>query len=320
MKLVQIKLDLKFLIELTFVATLLCLLSSGSVDCSRVARLKTVNRNRTTTTTTGNEVAQSSPLSSGISGDSGSLNLFDQTTRPPKAKKDSHGGRNRTNSLSNKSHKKQHRISNRNTKRTMKHTTKANELYEELPINAGVEVINVTAKVGETVILTCAVNSSFGANPGVVWMQGKLGNVLTLNTNRITLDPRFDIIQHAIVQQPKKSSSSDANLASSPASPPLGLYDDYTVNSLESYEPPPSQVVVAKQPLQNEISYYNLRIENVQLYDENEYACETSLTKRNDDTPNLHSLMFLSITRKLYFFPICFLSTIKVQFFFVVVI
>jgi hypothetical protein len=298
MKLVQIKLDFTFSIKLVVIVGALCLLSEN-VSCSRVARLKNTNRNKNTTAELAEQTTSSPPQVSN-SKNIQSLNLFDQVTKAPKIKKDSHGGHNRTSS-SNKNHRsnnKKHRISNRNTKRTMKHTTKANDLAESSndETNTHIEIINVTAKVGETVILTCAVNSSFGSNPGVIWMQGKLGNVLTLNTNRITLDPRFDIIQHAILQQPKKSSDTNSDIVQSPASPP-GLYDDYMVNNLQNYELQ-SQVVVAKQPLQNEISYYNLRIENVQLYDENEYACETSITKRNDDTPNLNSLIFLSITRK----------------------
>jgi hypothetical protein len=59
---------------------------------------------------------------------------------------------------------------------------------------------NVTKKVGDTVILYCAVNSSLGANPGVIWMQGKQGNVLTLNTNRISADGRFEVIQTPVQQ------------------------------------------------------------------------------------------------------------------------
>jgi hypothetical protein len=236
------------------------------------------------------------------------------------AKKLNHGRNSNRTNFKNHHHRmnKKHRISNRNTKKTLKYTTRSpverlevmasdeesGDFQQQLPPN--IEVINVTAKVGETVILTCAVNSSFGINPGVIWMQGKLGNVLTLNTNRITLDPRFDIIQHAIQQSSKKVSdgfSSDVSSASGLASPTL--YDDYTVNNMQNYDQPQQQLqhqlVVAKQTLQNEISYYNLRIENVQLYDENEYACETSLTRRNDDTPNLHSLMFLHITRNVFF-------------------
>ena len=131
--------------------------------------------------------------------------------------------------------------------------------------------------------------------------KGKLGNVLTLNTNRITLDPRFDIIQHAIVQQPKKQPTAEDLLASSLSSPASGIYSDYLVNSLQNFEPSGKVVVATKQQQQqqqqNEISYFNLRIENVQIYDENEYACETSITKGNDDTPNLNSLISLYITR-----------------------
>ncbi len=44
-------------------------------------------------------------------------------------------------------------------------------------------------------------------------------------------------------------------------------------------------------------SYYHLRINNVQAFDENEYACETSLTKKSDDQPSLHSLVYLYVTQ-----------------------
>lgn len=130
------------------------------------------------------------------------------------------------------------------------------DYQDQNELNKPIHAINVTVKVGETVVLNCVINSSYGLNPGVIWMQGKLGNVLTLNTNRITVDPRFDIIQQ----------SQDLDLTK-----------------------------------QNDVSFYNLQIENVQLYDENEYACQTSITKRNEDQPNLHSLIYLQVTRKLLF-------------------
>lgn len=70
-------------------------------------------------------------------------------------------------SSSAKNHK--HRISNRNTKRVQKHTTSRPDGSEDYmsSTNNKIEVINVTAKVGETVILSCAINSSYGSNPGV---------------------------------------------------------------------------------------------------------------------------------------------------------
>ena len=55
-----------------------------------------------------------------------------------------------------------------------------------------------------------------------------------------------------------------------------------------------------KQPQQQkfDLNYYHLKINNVQTYDENEYACETTVSHRNDNRPNLQSLVYLKITRK----------------------
>lgn len=129
-------------------------------------------------------------------------------------------------------------------------------------------VIKMTAKVGESVILNCAINSSF--NPGAIWTQAKIGNVLTFNTNRITVDPRFEVIQHSIHKE-----------------------DDVVVSD-------PNQIV-AKQTLSNDVVFYNLKIDNVQLYDENEYVCQNSITKSDEDEPVIHSLIYLYVTSKFFF-------------------
>jgi len=144
-------------------------------------------------------------------------------------------------------------------------TSQVNMKTKDQPIH-----INITAKVGESIILPCALNSSYGINPGVIWMQSKLGNVLTLNTNRITIDTRFEISQ----EQQNELSALNPNLAN-----PVLKRDN-------------SQI-------QNEFSFYHLKISNVQLYDENEYACETSMTKHDEDQPTLHSFVHLYVTRKL---------------------
>lgn len=131
-----------------------------------------------------------------------------------------------------------------------------------------IPVIKITAKVGESVILNCAINSSF--NPGAIWTQAKIGNVLTFNTNRITVDPRFEIIQHSIHQE----------------------------DELEL--PDPNQISASKQSLNNDVTFYNLKIDNVQLYDENEYVCQNSITKSDEDEPIIHSLIYLFITSKFF--------------------
>ena len=138
-------------------------------------------------------------------------------------------------------------------------------------LNAKIRMLNLTAKVGDTVVLNCGINASYGLNPGVIWMQGKLGNVLTLNLNRITTDGRFEITQ---TSQPMQAAPNRTGLNSKRQS----------VNQKE------------QQPFH--FNYYHLRINNVQVYDENEYACETTLTRRSDDQPSLHSLIYLRVTRK----------------------
>jgi hypothetical protein len=168
-------------------------------------------------------------------------------------------------SVSNKKHRKNHRISHRNSNHKKSKLLNKETAIINSEINNNYR--NVTVKVGESVVLNCAIDSSYGLNPGVIWMQGKLGNVLTLNTNRITVDPRFEIIQQ-----------------------PLQDMD-------------PSLITIKRDSSnlnekQNEMSYYHLKISNVQIYDENEYACETSLTRKNDDQPNLQSLVYLHVTRE----------------------
>ena len=178
--------------------------------------------------------------------------------------------------------RKNHQHHNRSRKKS-KHTksllsTPANliQYNEEADIdspnlNAKIRMLNLTAKVGDTVVLNCGINASYGLNPGVIWMQGKLGNVLTLNLNRITTDGRFEITQ---TSQPMQAAPNRTGLNSKRQS----------VNQKE------------QQPFH--FNYYHLRINNVQVYDENEYACETTLTRRSDDQPSLHSLIYLRVTRK----------------------
>ncbi len=140
-----------------------------------------------------------------------------------------------------------------------------------------IKVVDITVKVGETALLKCEINSTYstpGTNPGVIWMQGKLGSVLTLNTNRITVDTRFEIVQLAL------DADEDGLKSKRDGQPLVAPQQD-------------NQVFVEPQQ-----SFYHLKISNVQLYDENEYACETSITKNNEDEPNLHSLIRLHVTRK----------------------
>ena len=110
----------------------------------------------------------------------------------------------------------------------------------------------------------------------MIWMQGKLGNVLTLNTDRITADSRFEISQ-----QPQNLLEAETN-----------------AGSLMKRQ---SQIVQSQQSTQNELSFYHLKINNVQIYDENEYACQTSSTKSPDDPPYLHSLIYLHVIRMSHF-------------------
>ncbi|CAF0733656.1 unnamed protein product [Brachionus calyciflorus] len=158
------------------------------------------------------------------------------------------------------------RVHNRNTlnRKTVKNKLEDNKLNDH---DTKIQIVNVTAKVGEAIVLNCAINSTL--NPGAIWTQGKIGNVLTFNTNRITVDPRFDVIQHSVH---KEDDPNDPNL------------------------------ILPKQAFQNDVNYYNLQIENVQLYDENEYACQTSITKSNEDEPLIHSLIHLHVTQSPSFF------------------
>ncbi len=127
----------------------------------------------------------------------------------------------------------------------------------------------------------------------MIWTQGKLGNVLTLNTNRITADTRFEIIQMPLQQtvetMPNKSTA---------------LFNNKRQSQLHQQ--------VQHQTIINDLNYYHLRINNIQSYDENEYACETTINKRNDDQPNLQSLIYLKVTgTRIYFKNIFYLCMFK---------
>lgn len=97
--------------------------------------------------------------------------------------------------------KVRHHKSQRNTRRNLKTTTielvtttsepvqkteapgsKAINEYKNIDY-----VANITAKVGETVVLYCAVNSSYGINPGVSWTTWRL----TLANHLFQLFPLF---------------------------------------------------------------------------------------------------------------------------------
>lgn len=218
-------------------------------------------------------------------------------------------------------HHKRHRISNRYLIRTTTPISKRNTQFSNkfiqlgkndadaaqftpvltetpsIPVtNAQVQSINITVKVGETVLLGCAINATFGQNPGVIWMQGKVGNVLTLNANRITIDARFEIIQNT----QGKDYASEINQV---------MPSSFLFNP--SHEAVQQQLKIVQQssPLemdsqlkQTDLSFYHLRINNVQLYDENEYVCQTSLTKQNEDQPSVHSIINLQVTRKCFKF------------------
>ena len=150
-------------------------------------------------------------------------------------------------------------------------------------LDSAVKVTDLTVKVGDTAILKCAINSTYGSNPGVIWMQGKLGSVLTLNTNRITVDTRFEIVQLPLDTQP------DTRLAD--------IEHNLIISSNNNNKRDGQMPLLLVQPQLPELSYYHLKIVNVQIFDENEYACETSITKNNDDQPSLHSLIRLHVTR-----------------------
>lgn len=156
------------------------------------------------------------------------------------------------------------------------------------------EHVNVTVKVGDSIILNCAINSSYGASPGVIWMQGKLGNVLTLDTNRITLDTRFEIIQLPLHQTNQNelllNNGSNSNKRSS-----NHLYHQHHYYEQRHHN--------YRQVQQTDFNYYHLKINNVQIDDENEYACETS--KQSDDQPNVHALFNVHITREFFILKSC---------------
>jgi hypothetical protein len=145
----------------------------------------------------------------------------------------------------------------------------------------------------------------------VIWMQGKLGNVLTLNTNRITMDGRFEIVQQPIESkaphlhiESRIADSSQNGKASKHSKKPhhhnhQGGFEGNNEASgghRRSFNGAHYVRHIAQQ--QNELIYYNLKINNLQIYDENEYACETSITKHHDEEPSLHSLFYLHVTRK----------------------
>lgn len=207
--------------------------------------------------------------------------------------------------------------------------------------------VNVTAKVGETVMLACIINSAGynGLNPGVIWMQGNLGNVLTLNTNRITVDSRFEIVQQPLPSQSFQMSHRERPSSSSPpvahhrhvghdatatnertsrlisldeavSSQSSRYHDDAASVLTEAAAAAAAAAVASPQSSSvNDINnYYHLKITNVQLYDENEYVCETSITKLDEDKPSLHSLVYLHVTRTipLFFF---FYNRVIIEFF-----
>ena len=139
------------------------------------------------------------------------------------------------------------------------------------------EHVNVTVKVGDSIILNCAINSSYGINPGVIWMQGKLGNVLTLDTSRITADTRFEIIQLPLHQ----SISNDLVINGT-----IKRSSNHHHHRHHNY----------RQVTPTDFNYYHLKINNVQIDDENEYACETSSNKHEEQS-NVHALFNLHITQ-----------------------
>lgn len=145
--------------------------------------------------------------------------------------------------------------------------------------------VNLTVKVGESVVLNCAINSSYGHTPGVIWMQGKVGNVLTLDTGRITADGRFEIIQQPL-QMITSSSEPDLNNGSKRGLSHGGHYrgNSRRLRHQHAY----------RQVTQTDFNYFHLRINNVQIDDENEYACETSMI---DEQSNVHALFNLQVTQ-----------------------
>src|SRR4051812_42524669 len=119
-------------------------------------------------------------------------------------------------------------------------------------------------------------------------MQGKLGSVLTLNTNRITVDSRFEISQQPLQEQQEVVAPVLARHAS------RRRHKQQRRQPLAVVEPAP---LAAPPASDNSAVAYHLRIENVQIYDENEYACETSISKQNEDQTLVHSLIYLHVTR-----------------------
>lgn len=102
-------------------------------------------------------------------------------------------------------------------------------------------------------------------------MQGKQGNVLTLNTNRISADGRFEVIQTP-VQQFSQIANNQAEMGQS--------------NRRRNSQQVPKY----------DLSFYHLKINNVQVYDENEYSCETTISM-NNGRPNLQSIVHLKVTQ-----------------------
>lgn len=146
--------------------------------------------------------------------------------------------------------------------------------------------VNLTVKVGESVVLNCAINSSYGITPGVIWMQGKVGNVLTLDTGRITADSRFEIIQQPL-QMITSSSEPDLNNGSKRQSGAShGGHHHSNSRRLRHHS--------YRQVTQTDFNYFHLRINNVQIDDENEYACETSTV---DEQSSVHALFNLQVTQ-----------------------
>ena len=145
-------------------------------------------------------------------------------------------------------------------------------------------IANITAKVGESVILYCAINSSYDLNPGVIWTQGNLGHVLTLNKNRITVDSRFEIVQDLANIEVPAGSVVLKNVH-------VNHHHQHGQNKMLRHNQPQTQ-----QP--SGLTYYHLKINNLQTFDENEYACETTFENRDDEeTPNLKSVIHLQVTQ-----------------------
>jgi hypothetical protein len=148
-------------------------------------------------------------------------------------------------------------------------------------------IANITVKVGDTVTLSCEINSSYGSNPGVIWMQGKLGNVLTLNTNRITVDGRFEISQQPLNRQQQTNRETV-------------IFEPNLKLKRQQKQLQPTLNNDQNSNVDDKTAFYHLKINNVQIFDDNEYACETSISKQNEDESIVHSLIYLHVTRKLF--------------------